>query len=72
MQLQVANQEHSEVEPSKGSDSRVSRRAKMLNFGKKVGSKVDERRRIVVEKLREKIAEGSEDGSPRHPGSGRK
>ncbi|XP_073396494.1 uncharacterized protein [Physcomitrium patens] len=69
---QVANQEHSEVEPSKGSDSRVSRRAKMLNFGKKVGSKVDERRRIVVEKLREKIAEGSEDGSPRHPGSGRK
>lgn len=42
----------------------------MFNFGKKVGSKVDEWCCIVVEKLWEKIVEGSEDGFFCYLGSG--
>lgn len=67
-QFQVINQDHVKADLSKDLDSRVSRRTKMFTLGKKVGNKLDERRRSVLEKLREKRAEGSEAGSPRHSG----
>ncbi|KAG0601458.1 hypothetical protein M758_11G112800 [Ceratodon purpureus] len=67
---QISNQEHSQADLSPGLDSRVSRRTKMFSLGKKMGTKLDERRRIVLEKLREKRTEGSEGGSSRHQGSG--
>lgn len=68
LQFQVINQDHVKADLSKDLDSRVSRRTKMFTLGKKVGNKLDERRRSVLEKLREKRAEGSEAGSPRHSG----
>lgn len=67
--LQIVNQEHGQADLTTGSDSRVSRRTKMFSLGKKVGTKLDERRRIVLEKLRERRADGSDGGSSRHQGS---
>lgn len=37
-----------------------SRRSKMMFLGKKMGTKLDEKRRVVLEKLQQKRAEGTE------------
>jgi hypothetical protein len=57
--LQMVNQGHTRADLPTGLDLRVSWRTKMFSLGKKVGTKLDERRRIVLEKLRERRAEGT-------------
>lgn len=67
-----SNQEHNtraDLLSKDSSDSSASsRRTKMLSLGKKGITRLDEKRRIVLEKLREKRAEAAEGGSSRHSG----